>query len=377
MSATGSRGSSRKRERGQIIVLFALGLIAFIAGVALVIDAGLAYSHERGVQNASDAAANAGAVVLAQRLGGATMTDTDVANAVSFSAGLNNITEAAYYTNVAGQPIDASGNVVAANLAAPVGTSGSIPPNAQGVHVGGNRTFGTTFGRVIGFASFNASAEAIAVTGRLEGGAFLPVIYPVNITDCSGNGNLGLPKDQWPISQPGAPGQRPLGTEWIVPLCKTGAGSFMVLDLDGIKNNCAYEVANPPPIQWDTFPVSVDSDNGNNCAKQMVDAVNARHGQVVLVPICDNNDCNTSGGSHAQYHVTGVVAFWLDYMSDSNKSNSDCQAGTNAVGQPLNPIAGNGSTSCIAGYFINFIRTGPVGSGTVGHGDAIGIQLIK
>jgi hypothetical protein len=296
---------------------------------------------------------------------------------VSFNAGLNNITEAGYYTNVSGQPIDTSGNVVAANLAAPVGVSGSIPPNAQGVHVGGNRSFGTTFGRVIGLSTFNASAEAIAVTGKLEGGAFLPVIFPVNITDCSGNGNLGLPKDQWPISQPGAPGQRPNGTEWIVPLCKTGGGSFMVLDLDGTKNNCDDEVNNPPPIQWDTFPVSVDSDNGNNCAKKMLDAVNARHGQVVLVPICDNNDCNTSGGSHAQYHVTGVTAFWLDYMSDANNNNSDCQAGTNAVGQPLNPISGNGSSSCVAGYFMNFITTGPVGSGTVGNGDAIGVQLIK
>jgi Flp pilus assembly protein TadG len=378
MSPEHRRNADRMGQRGQIIVLFALGLVAFIAGVALVIDAGIAYAHERGVQNASDAAANAGSVVLAQRLGGATETDTDVANAISFSAGLNNITQSAYYTNVSGQPIDASGNVVAATLAVPVGTTGTIPPNAQGVHVGGNRTFGTTFGRVIGLSSFNASAEAIAVTGRLIGGAFLPVIFPVNITDCSGNGNLGLPQDQWPVSQPGAPGQHPIGTEYIVPLCKTGGGSFMVLDLDGTKNNCDDEVTNPPPIQWDTFPVSVDSDNGNNCAKKMEDAVNALHGKVVLVPICDNNDCNTSGGSHAQYHIIGVTAFYIDYMSDSNnKNNSDCQSHTNPDGQVLQTIDGNGSSSCIAGWFINFIRVGPVGGGTVGNGDAIGIQLIK
>lgn len=385
MSGLWSIAFTRVRERreahpgGQILVLFALALITLVAGVALVVDGGLAYAQQRGVQNGSDAAANAGAVVLAQRLGGATKTDADVAAAITFSAGQNQITPTAYYTNVSGQPLDLSGNVVAPAAAAPVGNATStIPPNAQGVHVGGTRPFSTTFGRVIGLSSFTAGAEATGVTGRLIGGGFLPVIFPTNITDCAGNGNLGLPRDQWPISQPGAEGQPPTGTEYIVPLCKTGGGSFMVLDLDGTKNNCDDEVTNPPPIQWDTFPVSVDSDNGNNCAKKMEDAVNALHGKIVLVPICDNNDCNTSGGSHAEYHVIGVTAFYLDYMSDSNnKNNSDCQTHTSASGQLLQTIDGNGSSSCVAGWFIHFITTGPVGSGAVGNGEAIGVQLIK
>jgi Flp pilus assembly protein TadG len=377
MSPNRSRTSKRGRDGGQIIVLFALGLVAFIAGVGLVVDAGNAYAQQRGVQNGADAAANAGAVVLAQRLGGATKTDTDVANAVSFSAGLNLVSQTAYYTDVTGQPLDLSGNVVVPASAAAVGNGTTIPPNAQGVHVGGSRAFGTTFARVVGITTFTAGAEATAVAGKAIGGAFLPVIFPVNITDCSGNGNLGLPKDQWPVSQPGAEGQHPVGIEWIVPLCKTGGGSFMVLDLDGQKNNCDDEVTNPPPIQWDTFPVTVDSDNGNNCAKKMMDEVNLLHGKIVLVPICDNNDCNTSGGSKAQYHVTGVVAFYIDYMSDGNNNNSECKAHTNADGQVLNPIAGNGSTSCIAGWFIHFITTGPVGSGPIGNGDSIAVQLIK
>lgn len=379
MSSNGSRSSAGRRDGGQILVLFALGLVAFVAGVALVIDAGNAYAQQRGVQNGSDAAANAGAVVVAQRLGGATKTDADVASAVTFSATQNNVSQVAYYTNVAGQPIDATGAAVAPASAMAVGNvTNTIPPNAQGVHVGGTRSFGTTFARVIGISSFTAGAEATAITGKAVGGAFLPVIFPVNITDCSGNGNLGLPKDQWPISQPGAAGQHPVGTEYIVPLCKTGGGSFMVLDLDGNKNNCDDEVRNPPPIQWDTFPVTVDSDNGNNCAKKMEDAVNELQGKIVLIPICDNNDCNTSGGSHAQYHVTGVTAFYVDYMSSkAGGKNSDCDTHTSTSGQLLQTIVGNGSSSCIAGWFIHFITTGPVGSGNVGNGDAIAIQLIK
>src|SRR5262249_33279845 len=151
------RATHRGRERGQIIVLFALGLVAFIGGVALVVDAGNAYAQQRGVQNGADAAANAGAVVLAQRLGGATKTDADVAAAVSFSATQNNVGEAAYYVNVSGQPIDSTGAAVTAANAMAVGNAlGVIPPNAQGVHVGGTRTFGTTFARVIGISSFTA-----------------------------------------------------------------------------------------------------------------------------------------------------------------------------------------------------------------------------
>lgn len=378
MRAPGNRNQMPRRERGQILVLFVLGLVMMIAGVALVIDAGVAYAQQRGTQNGSDAAANAGAVVLAQNLGGSPKTDADVASAVTFSSGVNLITPVAYYTNVLGQPIDATGTVVAPESAALVG-NGTIPPNAQGVHVNGTRTFDTTFARVVGLNQFTAGAEATAVTGKLVGGAFLPVIYPVNITDCEQNGSLGLPKDQWPVSEPGPPGQPPIGTEYIVPLCKTGSGSFQILDLDGTRNNCDEEVVNPPPIQWDTFPVEVATDNGNNCAKRMVDEVNARSGEVVLVPICDNNDCNTQGGSHATYHVTGVVAFYVDYMSDSNnKNNSLCQTHTNPdTGQVLQTIYGNGSSSCIAGWFIHFITTGPVGSGTIENGDAIGVQLIK
>jgi Flp pilus assembly protein TadG len=378
-------GRTRRRGEGQILVVFALGLIVLVSGVALVLEGGNVYQNQRGVQNASDAAADAGATVIAQNLsGGTSKTDADVLSAINSSASFNNVVAAAYYTNVDGNPIDASGNVVAANLAVAVGAGpgGAIPPNAQGVHVGSDRTFPTTLARVIGMNNFKASAEAIAITGKVTGGKLLPVVFPVNITDCSGNGSLGAAKDQWDVSQPGTPPAHPVGTEYIVPLCKTGGGSFMVLDLDGIPNNCDYEATHPTPIQFDSFPVTVASDNGNNCAKPLVDAVNTFVGddRVVMIPICDNNECNTSGGSNATYHITGVVSFYIDYMSDSNSvGNPECMThyNTDTPPQQLVTIAGNGSTSCIAGWFIRFITTGPVGAGSVGNGDSIGIQLIK
>jgi Flp pilus assembly protein TadG len=379
-SSIGRRRLPGGQQRGQILVLTALSLVALMAAIGLLLDGGNAYAQQRGVQNAADAAANAGADVLAQRLGGLATTDADVSAAVSTISGLNATTAAAYYTNVSGQPIDLSGNVVSASQAAPVGNpSNTIPPNARGVHASGSRTFGTSFARVIGLNNLTAGADAIAITGPLVGGQFLPVVFPVNITDCSGNGSLGAGETEWITSAPGTPPAHPVGQEYIIPLCKTGGGSFMVLDFDP-SMTCAEEVIDPPAVQFTTFPTLVDSDNGNNCAKPIADAVNANlHYHTILVPICDQS-CVTAGGSHAQYNIIGIRGFFIDHMYDEsnpNKISSECQAHNNADGQSMIPIAGNGSSSCLTGWFVTPIQTGTVGTGTINPGDAIAIQLIK
>ena len=373
---------SRRGSGGQVIVIAAMSMMAMIAGVSLVLEAGNAYAHQREVQNAADAVANAGATVLAQKLGGDTsVTDASVAARISSISSSNRLdSHRAWYTDVKGKLLSPAGTVVSNTAsAAEVGVVGAIPPNTQGVQVGGSQGFGTTFARVLGFTQFTASAEATAVTGALTGGVFLPVIFPVNIVDCEKNGDLGVGEANWTLSDPDPAGGHPIGQEYIVPLCKTGGGSFMILDLDGMlnppgpKNNCDDEVTNPPNIQFTEFPVIVPSDNGNNCAKKMVDEVNALAGKVVLIPICDG-ECVTGNGSNANYHVIRVTAFYLDYMSDQNGGKNAACSGN---GTTLVPIAGNGSSSCLAGWFVRYITSGPVGSGTIEGAGAIGVQLIK
>ena len=63
------RHRTRRGQRGQIVPITALAMIALIGGVALILEGGNAYAHQREAQNASDAVANAGATVLAQQLG--------------------------------------------------------------------------------------------------------------------------------------------------------------------------------------------------------------------------------------------------------------------------------------------------------------------
>jgi hypothetical protein len=389
---TWRRRSRRRRiEGGQIIVVAALSMVALIAGVSLVLEAGNAYAHQRVAQNGADAVANSGATVLAQNLGGATWTDADVANAMDNMAGSDFLDSwTGYYTNVTGDMLTAAGVATSdPTVAARVG-AGTIPASAQGVRASGSQAFGTTFARVIGINQFTASADATAVTGRLTGGAFLPLIIPTSPRDCAQNGNLQPFDDPskaplWYMSNPGRP--HPAGTEYVIPLCKTGGGSFMILDLD--PNNtlpngqkCYWEVMTPAAVQFPSFPYPVDTDTGANCFGQIQDGVADKglQGKVVLIPICDEN-CTTGSGSNAKYNVTRIAALYLDFIakSSNNPNNDACSQTTSPTyGTPLVPfVTGNSSDGCIAGWFVRYITNGPVGSDTVNNGEAIGIQLIR
>jgi len=287
-----------------------------------------------------------------------------------------------WYTDVRGRYLDINGQPVSQAAGIQVGNvSQIIPPNTQGVAAGGNRLVPTMIGRILGFASFTSSAEATTVTGRATGGgSFIPVVFPTNITDCSQSGFTGVGVDAWPLSQPGTP---PVGQEYIVPLCKTGSGGFQVLDLDS-SMTCAEEVKDPPFVEWDSFPFDVPTDNGNDCAKKITDYVNSNlKGHVVQVPVCDAGDppdpsnCSSGNGSNAVYHIVKIASFYIDYMSDSNNPNNSACQGNPSLG--LVTIAGNGSSSCIAGWFVKYTTNGPVDTGTttVDPADTIAIQLIR
>ena len=79
------RSSRSSRERGQILVIFVLALVAIIAGVGLVIDGGFAFAQRRAEQNAADLGAFAGANAL---LNGA--NPTAAARAAAAANGYNN-----------------------------------------------------------------------------------------------------------------------------------------------------------------------------------------------------------------------------------------------------------------------------------------------
>jgi Flp pilus assembly protein TadG len=375
---------NRNGQGGQVIVIVALALVAIVGGVALVIEGGNAYAQQRVTQNGVDAVANAGATVLAQRLGGASRTDADVLASMDALATENDLGPfTAHYTNVTGGFLTAAGTVTtnpaAAAQVGPGDGDQSIPPGTQGVRVTGRRTFGATFGRVIGFNQFTAAADATAVTGALTGGNFLPVVFPVSMADCGNTGGQVVQVDApWRMANPGKP--HPAGQEFLVPLCKSGDGSFMILDLDPDKD-CYEEVVNPSAIQFFDFPVDVHVDTGNDCAKKVEIGVvdKALQGKVVLIPICDGQ-CTTQSGTNADYHIIRIAAFYLDFLSYSNNTgNTACALTTSPTygTSIMNIVGGNGSSSCMAGWFVRYVTAGPVGSGQINNGEAIGVQLIR
>ena len=83
-----------RRDDGQILVLFALTLVAMIAMVGLVLDGGAAFAQRRNEQNAADAAALAAANDLIVNQGSANWPSTarTVATANGYSDGVNGTT---------------------------------------------------------------------------------------------------------------------------------------------------------------------------------------------------------------------------------------------------------------------------------------------
>lgn len=65
VAASGQKGPSLLRERGQTLVVVAVMIVLLVAFLGLVIDGGNVYAQRRQMQNAADAAALAGARALA------------------------------------------------------------------------------------------------------------------------------------------------------------------------------------------------------------------------------------------------------------------------------------------------------------------------
>jgi Flp pilus assembly protein TadG len=138
----------RRDERGQIIVVFALALVAIVAMVGLILDGGSAFAQRRSEQNAVDLAALAAANDLIVNQGSADWVGTGraVAHENGFEHGVNGVTVDVTCKNCPGQALDAS---------------------AQGVQVTVTITapHRNAFAGVVGMPTWNVSATATSKTG--------------------------------------------------------------------------------------------------------------------------------------------------------------------------------------------------------------------
>jgi len=380
----------------------ALALLAIIAGMGLIIDGGNAWSQQRMTQAGNDAAAEAGAVVLAQTLTPATEPaggwDSAVRDAVQGSAGKNAIdVPVGYYTDICGTLLRSDGTKAIGTGDAAVVGAGSLPTNnhtdpdcpsatvgsVAGVRIEARRDFNSFVSRIIGIGQLRTSTTATAVTGFLQGACsagsgctVLPLTAPVTVVTCDGTGEAVSTSTIWPKN-----------TRVIVPLCKNNPGNVGWLDwtpkAGGTKEleGSILEPDNPPiPLpSWQYVTAT-----GNINSAMIEDAINTYMGQVVLFPMFDltclgdpdqskvsvgpTYGCSDVGGhgTNQWYRIPRFAAFQLE-RAYINGKNTICDTG-------------NGATGCLIGTFVDFITTGTVGPGIGGgttESGILGVQLIK
>ena len=389
------RMSARHQPRGQVLVIVGIGMLAFLAMVALVVDGGHAWGQQRDAQNGADAAALAGTVEVAENRPAMAAgelppnSDADVLNAVNASATQNNIIiDSAVYTDFNGDPLVPT---------IPVGILGPLPPppTALGVEVTAHKDFGTFLAGVIGFDSLTADVTATARTGPLgmaPANAVLPVTFPVTITGCDGTNK---------------PIQESSGAEWelnvpyIVPLCAGAPGNVGWLDWTPTGGGTSEVVAsistpNNPPLSIPEWHYVTST--GNMSASGLEAAIAqyavpptpmeaAPAGTVVLIPLFDddcqdkpsgtggNRPCDHGGMTGAQgwYHFNNWVAFEIDWVN-LNGGSSVCSQAALIPG-----ATGNGSTGCFKGTFRQYmgpgVLTAPTGTET--ELTPWGVDLVK
>lgn len=406
--------SQRPGQRGQVIVIVALAMTAMLAMVALVVDGGNAYAQQRRTQNGIDASAEAGATQLARWILGVFPTDTDADNAVqlavSQTAVANDIAavESADYTDVDGNVLGAVG-------------LGVIPPNTQGVRVGGSRDFNTYVGGVIGLSNFKASAEATAVTGFAEESGFgglIPLTFPILLTQCESGGGptkLYFPDDG--IVDP--PDNPAFGTSWpfgpnnriAIPLCANGPGNVGWIDWDSGGGGVAQldqwirGVIPNPPISTPHW-YEVTETGGKTALDAPMDTL---EGTDITIPIfhaeadnpgtpqneeligtCDATPANPRNvltncapgdiGANGQgwYFLETFAIFHLEHSYISGNHQSECNDPA-LVSSASPPSTGNPVNNCLIGWFKEKVvaKNMTVGSATAtSEFTPLAIQLI-
>jgi hypothetical protein len=430
--------SRRDAQSGQAIIVMIGAILLAVALVATIVDGGNVLAQQRVTQNGADAAAEAGAVLLAERLAGVTEPsggwDNNISARITQTAAANNMTiDAAYYTDICGIPLQADGTGALdtdtrhedLSLALQVGNSSHVLPGGTsvapdcpnrlvgpvaGVLVMGRKIVPAYVAGAIGINQFTVTTRATAVAGYLQGYcdasegkycALLPIAMPVNIITCNGSNRPVDTGVSWSFN-----------VVYKIPLCQNAPGNVGYLDWDppagGIGEVvCSVLTADNPAIDlpsWQYVTATGNSNGGGGaCALTVEQALRTFEGKIVLSPQFDltcnppqqgvpdssepavitapNYGCPAgslgAAGSNLWYRMPSFA-----FMQLCGPGVAGC-GGLHAAYIAGNNSAicdtGNGATSCIVAIFKHIMATGTVGAG-VGSGTgskAVGVQLIK
>jgi hypothetical protein len=273
------RTPSTSDERGATLVFIALALSGVLAVAALAVDGGRLFTARRQAQNATDAAALAGAeaVFAYQYAGatGATRDPTTVWAAVQSKLSQNTAASAASCLLVTSQgnpAVDQNGNLEPCATA-----SDTQLLAASGVQAGGSLTQAAAFSGVIGVDQYSASSTSTATIQPLAsvGSPFIVCgasdlgwnfLKPDNTIDINAAGQLKDIPLEWSQSGTGYDCNAPTGK--FKGLASQNDGPVTVGQYESITNGNRYSatVANavagevPCPPDLNTTPITTPCD---------------------------------------------------------------------------------------------------------------------
>jgi hypothetical protein len=367
------RPAPTRSERGQVLVIVGVGLLAMIAMVGLVIDVGHAFGQQRDSQNASDSASEAGATMMAQNLPFYAAGDpvpnqnADVAAAVAGAIDANNVDIVeAWYTDFFGNRVG-SGPLIGTGAL----SGGDDPPSdADGVEVTSLKTFDTFLAGMFGMSEWTTQTRATARAGYPTAIAqgVLPVTFPLTITTCTSSNKV--------LEDPLALGWTP-DKDYLIPLCSLDPGNVGWLDWDPPPTSDPTTCSGNGTAELECSILTPDngtittpdwyyiSSTGNISTNYIEDALmsyaDEPSDEVSIIPIFDATcssdpgttgagDCTTGEGTgqNQYYHLAGWAGFDIEWV-DLNGGETVCGSG-------------NGSTGCFKGQFRYF---GGLPSGTL------------
>jgi Flp pilus assembly protein TadG len=404
----------QRSEPGQVLVIVAVGFIALVAMVGLVIDGGFAWGKQRDTQNAADAIAKAGAGVLAENLAGVDpqRTDADVRTAVDAAVLANDVDlDGAYYTNFDGDMLTNGGAATNNESAAAEVGQGPWPAGTAGVRAVARQEFDTHLMSVVGFHTMTAINDAVARAGwqssvceAAAGCYVLPITIPVNVLACDGTNQ--------PAFQTTADGDKifwsladDAGAPVSIPLCQNSPGNVGWLDwtpqsgtpgcsgTGTAEIECVIDDPRNPYMQWPGWYKITSTGNPNSPGVES--ALHAYDGAAVMIPQFDItcsatptgpgiDGCQPASavggtGANQWYHLAGMSTLRLCGPTVPGCAAAGFDHGVYITGNNQTPCnTGNGATACIAGKFEILSVEGEVSANpppNVGTAN-VGVQLI-